>query len=91
VTQVPDGILRHAHQQRELRWAREKAEQAFQVARESLKRSIAEWRGTYPDRIKFSSVACFKAPADLGCTYVLAYNPFTNPCVFCGAMEQDVL
>ena len=75
---------------RELRWAKEAAAVHEANANTELHKAIADWKDVPMSQIKFSNVACFRAPADLRCVYVKSSNPFQNPCVFCGSPEEDV-
>lgn len=79
-----------AIRRRVLRWEKEKAARVEKEAHDGLVQAIADWKKVSVGNITLSNIACFKAPADLHCTFVSSANAWTNPCVFCGGMERDI-
>lgn len=84
------AVRKLAIERRELRWERERAARLEDCTHNALVVEIAKWKGVDPRRIKMSNICCGKAPADLHCVFVESANPLTNPCVFCGGMEEDI-
>lgn len=90
-TKIPAGITTLAILRRELRWEKERAKCEEDLVKGRLIGAIAKWKNVAPAQIKLSNVFCSKAPADLSCVYVSSANPYTNPCIFCGGPEHDIM
>lgn len=90
-TKIPADIIALAHIRRDNRWAKEREQRAEAASQAQMIQAIAKWKNVSPQQIKLSNVFCSKAPADLSCVYVSSANPYTNPCIFCGGPEHDIM